>query len=47
MGVNMGWQLEEILSWRFMTELWRYFPHRFDLIEAHCNLNRQVSFIPV
>lgn len=28
-------QLEEIVSWRFVTELWRRFPERFDLIEAH------------
>lgn len=28
-------QLEEILSWRFVTELWRRFPDLFTLIEAH------------
>jgi hypothetical protein len=28
-------QLEEIVSWRFVTEFWRRFPDRFDLIEAH------------
>jgi hypothetical protein len=28
-------QLEEVLSWRFITELWRRCPDRFDLIEAH------------
>ena len=28
-------QLEEILSWRFVTEFWRRFPQRFTLIEAH------------
>jgi len=28
-------QLEEVLSWRFVTELWRRFPMRFTLIEAH------------
>ena len=28
-------QLEEILSWRFITEFWRRFPKSFYLIEAH------------
>jgi hypothetical protein len=28
-------QLEEIMSWRFITEFWRRFPNRFYLIEAH------------
>lgn len=27
--------LEEIISWRFVTELWRRWPKRFDLIEMH------------
>lgn len=32
---NVNRRLEEILSWRFVTEFWRRFPDRFDLIEAH------------
>lgn len=28
-------QLEEALSWRFIAELWRRFPHRFVLAETH------------
>ena len=28
-------QLEEVLSWRIVTELWRRFPSDFTLIEAH------------
>jgi len=28
-------QLEEIMSWRFITEFWRRFPKRFYLIEGH------------
>jgi len=32
---HMSRQLEEIASWRLITELWRRFPERFDLVEAH------------
>ncbi|HNY85931.1 MAG TPA: hypothetical protein PKN23_05490 [Candidatus Hydrogenedentes bacterium] len=32
---NPSRQLEEIVSWRFVTEFWRRFPESFDLIEAH------------
>ncbi len=28
-------QLEEILSWRFVTEIFRRFPNKFTIIEAH------------
>jgi hypothetical protein len=28
-------QLEEVLSWRIIAELWRRFPRKFTLIEAH------------
>lgn len=28
-------QLDEILSWRLLTELWRRFPDRYALIETH------------
>ena len=31
----MNSQIDEILSWRFITEFWRRFPHDFTLIEAH------------
>ena len=33
--MNASRKLEEIVSWRLMTELWRRFPNHFDLIEAH------------
>ena len=33
--VNQSRKLEEIMSWRLMTELWRRSPKQFDLIEAH------------
>jgi hypothetical protein len=33
--MNKSRKLEEIVSWRLMTELWRRFPKHFDLIEAH------------
>lgn len=28
-------QLEEVLSWRLVTEIWRRFPNRYSLIETH------------
>lgn len=28
-------QLDEVLSWRFVTEFWRRFPNRYRLIETH------------
>ena len=28
-------QLEEVLSWRLITEIWRRFPNRYCLIESH------------
>lgn len=28
-------QLEELLSWRLATELWRRFPHQYGLLETH------------
>jgi hypothetical protein len=33
--MNTNLQLEEIVSWRFVTELWRRWPTHFDLIEIH------------
>jgi hypothetical protein len=33
--VETNRQLEEALSWRLVTELWRRFPNRFFLIETH------------
>ena len=33
--VNQSRKLEEIMSWRLTTELWRRSPKQFDLIEAH------------
>jgi len=33
--MNANRQLEEIISWRIITEIWRRFPKHFDLIEAH------------
>ncbi|EDL62301.1 TY-Chap2 family putative peptide chaperone [Gimesia maris] len=33
--MNSGRQLQEILSWRLITEFWRRFPDRFFLIETH------------
>ncbi len=33
--MNADQQITEIVSWRFVTELWRQWPKRFDLIEMH------------
>ena len=35
MTVELDQQLEEALSWRLVTELWRRYPDRFVLIETH------------
>lgn len=34
-GMDVSRQLEEVLSWRFITEFYRRYPKRFRLIEAH------------
>lgn len=33
--MNPNVQLEEIVLWRFVTELWRRWPKHFDMIEMH------------